>query len=125
MKRIKHIFWDWNGTLLNDVDLCVHVTGEFLRERHGKLMDRETYLREFGFPVIDFYKKIGIDLRDADYGQMALDWIGAYNQSFGDFAELHQGVGEVLLGLNDLGYKQSILSACEKDLLGTLVKKYP
>ncbi|MDD7985606.1 HAD hydrolase-like protein [Lentisphaera marina] len=124
MKHVKHIFWDWNGTLLNDVDLCVHVTGKFLKERHDKLLDREMYLSEFGFPVIDFYKKIGIDLKDADYGQMSIDWIGAYNQSFGDFAELHSEVGEVILALQNLGYKQSILSACEKGLLETLVKKY-
>ena len=124
MKHVKHIFWDWNGTLLNDVDLCVHVTGEFLQERHDKLLDREMYLREFGFPVIDFYRKIGIDLQDEDYGQMSIDWIGAYNHSFGDFAKLHKNVGQVLLDLQGLGYKQSILSACEKDLLVTLVKKF-
>ena len=124
MKRVKHIFWDWNGTLLNDVDLCVHVTCNFLQERHDKLLDREMYLKEFGFPVIDFYKKIGIELKEEDYGQMSIDWIGAYNQSFGEFAELHNGVGEVLLGLQNLGYKQSILSACEKGLLDTLVKKF-
>ena len=65
------------------MDLCVHVTSTFLRERHDKNLDRETYLREFGFPVIDFYKKVGIELKDEEYGQMAIDWIGAYNQSFG------------------------------------------
>lgn len=124
MKEVKHIFWDWNGTLLNDVDLCVHVTGTFLRERHDQHLDRDTYLKEFGFPVIDFYKKVGIELKDEEYGQMAIDWIGAYNQSFGDFADLHEGVGEVLLALNKLGYRQSILSACEKGLLDTLVKKF-
>ncbi len=25
MKTYEHIIWDWNGTLLNDVDLCVAI----------------------------------------------------------------------------------------------------
>ena len=31
-KRYSHIFWDWNGTLLNDVDWCIARINHMLKK---------------------------------------------------------------------------------------------
>ena len=36
IKNYKHIIWDWNGTILNDVDLCVELINELLKEHNLK-----------------------------------------------------------------------------------------
>lgn len=124
MKNIKHIFWDWNGTLLNDVDLCVSVTGGMLREKHGLELSRDTYLKEFGFPVIDFYRKVGLEMKDHEYAEVATQWIQTYREGLNEQGALHSGVIDTLLELNQLGYKQSILSACEIKLLEHALDHY-
>ena len=124
MNQIKHIFWDWNGTLLDDVDLCVSVTGGMLREKHGIELTRDDYLREFGFPVIDFYRKVGLELQDHEYADVANQWIQTYRDGLNESGALHSGVIDTLVQLNELGFKQSILSACEKNLLDHALDHY-
>ncbi len=31
MKKYKHIIWDWNGTLFNDVELCHSIINGILK----------------------------------------------------------------------------------------------
>ena len=33
VKTIKHMVWDWNGTLMNDVGLCLDITNQMLQRR--------------------------------------------------------------------------------------------
>jgi len=46
-----HIIWDWNGTLLNDVALCIRLLGDLLRHQGKPPVSREKYLEIFGFPI--------------------------------------------------------------------------
>ena len=77
-----HILWDWNGTLVNDMDLCVYVTNLFMQEHHNQQISREFYQQEFTFPVIDFYHAIGFDFKNITFEQMAEDWISTYKKHF-------------------------------------------
>ena len=53
---IKHVIWDWNGTLVNDLELCVDILNLALIE-HGKLpISVDQYKESFCFPVSKFYK---------------------------------------------------------------------
>ena len=51
----KHIIWDYNGTLLNDVKLCVTIINEMLKARNLPVMSIERYRKLFDFPVKDYY----------------------------------------------------------------------
>ena len=68
MRRYTHLFWDFNGTLLNDVipDFC---TANRLLERHGlpKLNSLEEYRNVFHFPVIEYYRALGYDFSKVPY----------------------------------------------------------
>ncbi|MBQ6533170.1 MAG: HAD family hydrolase, partial [Solobacterium sp.] len=58
---MKTVIWDYNGTILDDLDICLQIENEMLKERRMPAwpVDRETYLDHFGFPVIDYYYYIG------------------------------------------------------------------
>ena len=116
-KKLNHLVWDWNGTLLNDVDLCVRVVNQLLQQRDKKQVSKEIYLNHFTFPVIDFYRFIGFEFQDNDYHLLSDDWIGEYKRLFESSTGLHSNVHNVLSELNAIGLRQSILSACEKSLL--------
>ena len=49
----KHIIWDYNGTLLNDVKLCVDVINDLLIKRDLPIMSIRKYKEMFDFPVKD------------------------------------------------------------------------
>lgn len=112
-----HILWDWNGTLVNDMDLCVYVTNLFMQEHHNKQITREFYQQEFTFPVINFYHAIGFDFKNITFEQMAEDWISTYKKHFQSKSSLNGPVQETLEYIRSKGLKQSIFSACEIHLL--------
>ncbi|MEN9359638.1 MAG: hypothetical protein RL095_1173 [Verrucomicrobiota bacterium] len=112
-----HILWDWNGTLVDDVDLCVRTTNNLLARRGRQPIGREQYLRQFTFPVTQFYQAIGFDFAREDYMQMADEWIAEYRGGFAAMSRLNGPVHEALDGVAALGLPQSILSACETRLL--------
>ena len=58
---IAGIIWDWNGTLLNDMELCVHTINEMLQKRNLHELSVDEYKEVFSFPVKDYYQKIGFD----------------------------------------------------------------
>ena len=57
--KYKNVVWDWNGTLLNDVKVGVNTLNDMLGRRGLPLLSVEDYKEKFGFPVIDFYDRVG------------------------------------------------------------------
>ena len=56
-ESINVILWDWNGTLLDDVEVCIESMNSMLSKRKKPLLTREHYKEIFTFPVIDYYRK--------------------------------------------------------------------
>jgi phosphoglycolate phosphatase len=123
--KYKHILWDWNGTLVNDIDLCIFVTNKLMKRRKDDFaINRDIYLREFTFPVIDFYHRIGFDFSKESYSEMSEEWIAEYKRHFNSQSTLNGDVVRVLNELKREGFIQSILSACEKTLLDHSIKQF-
>ena len=59
--RYKHIVWDWNGTLLDDLWLCIESINFVLESRGMSQVDKESYKSIFTFPVIKYYEHLGFD----------------------------------------------------------------
>ena len=57
----KHIIWDWNGTLINDVWLVVEAMNKMLKKRNLPKIDSKKYREIFDFPVTEYYSKLGFD----------------------------------------------------------------
>ncbi|MEN8224932.1 MAG: HAD hydrolase-like protein [Bacteroidota bacterium] len=120
MQINKTIFWDWNGTLLNDMHVCVDAMNILLRERNKMIIDEQIYREIFTFPVRDYYTKAGFDFRLEPFEKPALEFIEHYDTLVRD-ADLFGDVRDTLQHVQDKGYNQLILSAAEHDFLNELV----
>lgn len=116
MDNVDTIIWDWNGTLLNDIDICIESINALLNNRGLPLLDREKYLANFDFPVIDYYKRIGFDFSIEPFEIPAMQYIDLYTKKLKD-SLLHQSVIPVLDFFKSKGFKQFILSASEIKIL--------
>jgi len=112
---IRHILWDWNGTLLDDVDLCLFALNELCRKRRLPLVSREEYRAKFTFPVIEYYKSVGFDFEKEPFEGPAQEWVALYTGNVRQRARLYDGATEALTLLHERGYRQSILSAHQHD----------
>ena len=58
--RPELILWDWNGTLLDDVELCVDALNRLLQSYgYPQRYDRNQYRAIFGFPIEEYYIRAG------------------------------------------------------------------
>jgi len=118
----SHILWDFNGTILNDVNIGVE-SANILLERHGLnvLKSIDEYRSVFGFPIIDYYRRLGFDFSKTPYNELAVEWVEIYN-SLSDKAFLYEGVTQLLTLIKNSGTKQLILSATELKMLTKQLK---
>ena len=113
---IDTVIWDFNGTLLDDFDLCLGIINQMLQRRHLPLLTPEDYLDSFSFPVIHYYRKVGFDFDVESYQSLAEEYMMAYQPaSFG--CPLRRRALELLTSLQTLGVRQILLSATKKEFL--------
>ncbi len=118
-KRI--ILWDWNGTLLNDVQMCVQCMNVLLKKRHLKTLTPEHYRNVFGFPVKDYYAKIGFDFSREDFSVPAKEFMDLYHRFLPETA-LFPCVVDVLEYFKNKGFRQFVVSAMEHKSLTAVLR---
>ncbi|HPR31944.1 MAG TPA: HAD family hydrolase [Prolixibacteraceae bacterium] len=123
MKGIRTILWDWNGTLLNDTDICVASINELLQERNLPTLSREEYLQVFDFPVIKYYQSIGFDFRKEPFEIPAQRYIERYHARLPE-SRLHSGAIAALTYFRKKNYQQLLLSASEMKNLETAIAHF-
>jgi len=123
MSRYRHIIWDWNGTLLDDVDLSLDVVNGMLARRQLPTMSREHYHAVFDFPVRNYYAQIGFDITDASFRELSHEFIAEYDRRRFE-TQLHDSAGRVLDAVVARGLSQSILSAYKHDTLCEIVDHF-
>ena len=116
----QHIIWDWNGTLIDDTWLCLEIINNVMARRNMAQVDIETYRAEFGFPVIDYYRKLGFDLERDTFEVVSHEFIGEYNRRRME-CRLHPGAKLVVDTIRARGIDQVILSAHPQDTLEEIV----
>ena len=116
--RYDHVIWDFNGTVLADMQAGIDAVNEMLAPRGlPVLSDMEGYRRAFRFPVEQYYRDLGFDFEKEDYKTvLAPLWVSLYNK-YSKESPLFAGVRELTTALRNAGAKQSILSASEKEMM--------
>lgn len=109
-KVYKHIIWDWNGTLLDDVDVVIDAMNNLLKRRNLPLIYKEIYKNIFTFPVKDYYTQLGFDFDSEPFEKLATEFITEFSSEKYQF-RLYIGAEKVLNSIKQLGISQSILSA--------------
>lgn len=117
MKGYTHILWDFNGTLLDDLTPSIVCANRLLRA-HGlpPFSSVEDYRAAFGFPIIDYYRRIGFDFSKYSYDEIAVEWVGYYREETKNVTLVKEAL-PTLEGFRRAGLSQLILSATHKDLL--------
>ena len=110
LEKYKHIIWDWNGTLLNDVWLCVAVINEMLKKRKLPVLTIERYQEMFDFPVKNYYERIGFDFQKEPFTIVGTEFIAKYDAKSRE-SKLHDFALSILKNAKNTGQTQSILSA--------------
>lgn len=115
-RPIETIIWDWNGTMLDDLELSLTTINSLLRERNLPEMDTRRYKESFGFPVKDYYERIGFDFLQEPFEIPAMQFIDRYAEGMYDCG-LFPEVRPTLEYLKSKGLRQLVLSAMEKPRL--------
>ena len=120
--EIKYIFWDWNGTLLNDTEACLASMNGILSRKKMPLVTLERYKEIFTFPVIDYYKTLGFKFDEESFEDLSVEFIDGY-QTNNHLIQIAGGAIEILDKFRLLGLKQVIVSAMRQDMLEEQVEE--
>ena len=121
--KIKYIIWDWNGTLIDDAWLFVELMNTELQDRDLPVINIEDYRQNFTFPVKKYYENLGFDFKKENFKEVGYNFIQKFKKRKFE-AHLFPKTIEILTLAQNLGIKQSILSAQENTLLNETVKHY-
>jgi len=116
----KHIIWDWNGTLLDDAELCVSIINGILNEKGLPTLSLGKYRQLFDFPVKNYYQRLGFDFERYSFEEVGTQFILDYEKRKTE-AGLRPEACEVLHAVVQSGRTQSILSAYRQDTLEAMV----
>ena len=120
--RYSHVIWDWNGTLLDDAELCFKCVNILLNNRNKPpIKDIGAYRDVFGFPVIDYYRRVGFDFDKEPFEIPAAEFIELYHSDESRF-RLFDGVIDVLAKIKMARIIQTVLSASELNNLLLQIK---
>ncbi|MEV6344555.1 HAD hydrolase-like protein [Actinoplanes sp. NPDC051851] len=89
----KHLVWDWNGTLLDDLHLIVASTNEAFATVGGRVIDVDEHRRAFRRPVADFYAEmLGRAVDEEEFGRLDRIFHDAYLLGLTDMALAHDAM---------------------------------
>ena len=77
---MKHIIWDFNGTLLNDTQLSLDVDNNVFEKLGIPCITLDDYRNNMTMPVRDFYPAVGVDYSVHSYETIARLWLDEFNQ---------------------------------------------
>lgn len=115
------LIWDYNGTIVDDVELCLSIENRMLQERGMKYgYSLEEYRHMFCFPVQDYYRKLGYDFQNESYEELSSEFHRRYEKGFSSCC-LAPYVKEKLEEAIKKGYHCMIISASRQDKLESQV----
>lgn len=122
--KYSHVIWDWNGTLLNDVETNLCTANVMLAKRNLPVIEsEELYRKMFRFPVIEFYRLAGFDLNEENFAVMAEEYVKTYRENSYK-SRLFDDSVKIIGTFDDVGISQVILSATEQTRLRAEVASY-
>ncbi len=123
MKKYKHIIWDWNGTLFDDVELCHNIINGLLIRNEIEEISLQRYREIFDFPVKKYYKTAGLDFNKTSFEVLGKQFMDEYEERKFESSVFNE-VRDVLESVRSLGLTQSLLSAYHHDSLVKITKHF-
>ena len=123
LKNYNHIIWDWNGTLLNDVELCAGIMNMLLTQESLPNITIAKYKSIFTFPVIEYYKIAGHSFERTSFEVLGKQFMDEYELRKNN-CKLFPGVAKLLSEIQSKNIKQHLLSAYEQNNLNNILKHF-
>lgn len=123
IQKYQHIIWDWNGTLLDDVELCFSVLCDLLVENGLPVPELDQYLKKFRFPIQDYYRDFGFDFNKVSFEVVAERFMEIYRAKVKS-TSLFEGVRQWLHSVKSGNKAQSILSAASQEHLNDVIQHF-
>ncbi|AJF65463.1 HAD family hydrolase [Streptomyces vietnamensis] len=123
-KHGKHLVWDWNGTLLDDIGAVIGATNAAFAELGLEEITLERYRELYTVPVPKFYERL-MGRLPTDEEWTLMD--GTFHRHYWARAEsctLTAGAAELLAARQESGFTQSLLSLAPHADLVPLVARY-
>ncbi|MBW1599908.1 HAD family hydrolase [Streptomyces sp. JJ38] len=119
-----HIVWDWNGTLLHDIDAVIEATNLAFAEVGMEPITLERYRELYTVPVPRFYEKLtGRVPSEEEFAHLNELFHRHYFDRV-DTVTLTLGAAELLAARQAAGGTQSLCSLAPHDHLVPLVRKH-
>jgi len=115
-KIYEHILWDWNGTLLDDVDLCIETINVLLENYNLPPISKDKYRRIVDFPIVNYYQRLGFNFKEKSFEEVGSEFMELYRAKWRN-CRLQLDAEKVLDWIKGQNIPQSILSATEIHLL--------
>ena len=116
---MKHIIWDWNGTLLNDLPVIIDAVNETVEQVGIRRITLDDYRTYYTRPVKLFYDEIaGREIDRDEWERIDRMFHETYHASV-DRASLATGAREVLAEIKRGPHGQSLLSMAPNSELRT------
>ncbi len=120
--KYKYIIWDWNGTILDDLQINFEVENALLSRRGRNLIkDLEEYQEKFQFPIIKFYESLDFDLENERFEDIAREYVLEFDERFYEL-EIFPDAESVIREFKYKGIEQIILSQTEQRWLEKQVR---
>ncbi len=116
----RHVIWDWNGILLNDVDHAVETMNHLLGSHALPLLDRVRYQKIFDFPVKNYYDSLGFDYSKESFESLCHRFVDRFMAGFHSLPLVGR-MEDMLKKLHGNNIKQSILSATDQRNLDSMI----
>ena len=123
MKDYKVIIWDFNGTLIDDVNAALESVNDMLTRRNLPLINMEQYASYVDTPIIKFYEHIFDDIYSMDFGEIAVEFNEGYENHLPE-RPIMADAEEVLEYFNSKGKLQTVISATHIDKVNNRLTEF-
>lgn len=113
--KYDYVFWDWNGTLIDDAFASMESVNLMLARRNRPPISIGEYREYVDIPIIKFYEKT-FDMSREDMDSIAAEFNEGYSKCLLE-EPLREGARETLRGIKDIGVNQCIFSSSANDII--------
>lgn len=119
----RHLVWDWNGTLLDDLGIVIQAVNRSIASFGLNAITADDYRDHYTRPVRRFYDNLfGRVIDDEEWLRLNTGFHDAYFEMAVE-VDLAPGAHEALDMLEDAGWTQSLLSMSPQEWLEGIVDR--
>ena len=120
--RYKYIFWDFNGTIIDDVNNALGCVNDLLERKNRSPITLKEYYNYVQTPIVGFYHHI-LPPEEIDFDEISRDYHRDYNKRINE-TRLAHGALELLRDLHSQGVHQYIITSNHTEETELLTRRF-